>query len=63
MAKPTHKRLKNGVKVVVERYEGNILVVRNKRGKVLGSYGPEPERLALFRKRYLSLRAGKPARG
>ena len=38
--KATHIRKKNNVKVFVERYEGNVLVVKNMRGKVLGSYGP-----------------------
>jgi len=39
--KATHIRKKNNVKVIVERYEGNILVVKNMKGKVLGSYGPD----------------------
>lgn len=46
----THIRLKTGEKVNVERFEGNVLVVRSAKGKVLGSY--EYADMAKFHKRY-----------
>ena len=49
----THIRLKNNVKVNVERFEGNILVVRNMKGKVIGSY--EPTTMKNFYNRYMSI--------
>ncbi len=49
----THMRIRNKVKVNVERHEGGTLVVRNMRGKVLGSY--TREQLQTFNKRYKSL--------
>lgn len=57
MSKATHIRLKNKVKVRVERYEGGTLVVRNMRGKVLGSY--ESTDMKKFQERYKSLLANK----
>jgi len=53
----THIRLKNKVKVEVERFEGGTLVVKNMRGKVLGSYGPKD--MKKFHARYESLVARK----
>ena len=50
---PTHVRLKTGNRVFVERYEGNVVVVKNRRGKVLGVY--ERDKMHLFYKRYKSL--------
>lgn len=55
--KATHIRLKNKAKVYVERFEGGVLVVRNMKGKVLGSY--ERKDMAKFSKRYRSLIAKK----
>lgn len=60
MAKATHERLKNNVKVNVERHEGGILVVRNMRGKFIGSY--ERKDMKKFHERYKSLVA-KTQRG
>jgi len=57
MAKATHIRLKNKVKVHVERFEGGILVVRNMRGKFIGTY--EKNQTGLFQKRYRSLAVKK----
>lgn len=57
MAQATHIRLKNKVKVYVERFEGGTLVVRNMRGKVLGTY--EKTEMNKFQQRYESLRARK----
>jgi len=57
VAGPTHLRLKTGKKVTVARHEGGILVVKNMRGRVIGSYGPED--MGKFYKRYKSLLAGK----
>lgn len=51
--KPTHIRLKTGQKVFVTRHMGNVLVVKNLKGKVLGSY--EPATMGTFNKRYKSL--------
>ena len=53
----THMRIKNKVKVNVERFEGGTLVVKNMRGKVLGSYGPKE--MKKFQQRYDSLLARK----
>lgn len=50
-------RIKNKVKVNVERFEGGTLVVKNMRGKVLGSYGPKE--MKKFQQRYDSLLARK----
>jgi len=59
--KATHIRKKNNVKVAVERFEGNILVVRNLRGKVLGSYGKDQQfEMKKFFERY---EPAKPKRG
>lgn len=52
-AKPTHIRLKTGQKVNVTRHQGNVLVVKNMKGKVLGSY--DPATMDKFSKRYKSL--------
>ena len=49
----THIRLKTKKKVIVERYEGNILVVKSLKGKVIASYTRES--MQLFNKRYKSL--------
>lgn len=57
MSKATHIRLKNKVKVQVERYEGGTIVVRNMKGKVLGSY--ERTQMNKFHERYKSLVANK----
>lgn len=58
--KPTHIRKKNGVKVRVERFEGNVLVVYNRKGKVLGSYGKnQPCSMNRFFERYESIKNGK----
>lgn len=60
----THKRKKDGIKVHVKRFEGNILVVYNKRGKVLGAYGPQQQfPIKKFYERYESLKAGNTKRG
>lgn len=56
-SKPTHLRLKTGEKVFVERFQGNIVVVKNMSGRVLGSY--EPTDMPKFAKRYKSLVANK----
>lgn len=48
-ASATHKRLKTGEQVIVSR-EYDIVIVRNLRGKVLGSY--ERTKMATFYKRY-----------
>lgn len=55
--KPTHIRLKTNEKVFVERYQGNIIVVKNTSGRVLGSY--EHKDMPKFNKRYKSLVANK----
>lgn len=52
-AKPTHIRNKTGEEVFVERHQGGVMVVRNKHGKVLGSY--ELSEMPKFVKRYKSL--------
>lgn len=52
----THKRVKTGEKVIVTR-EYDILIVRNMRGKVLGSY--DGTQVATFHKRYKKLEAVK----
>ena len=58
MAKATHIRLKNDKKVVVERHEGPIFVVKSKNGgKVYGSYGPDPDELRQFYLKYESIKA------
>lgn len=59
MTKPTHKSRKTGKPVVVERFEGGILVVKNTKGKVLGSY--KRTEMKKFNGRYESLRANKGA--
>lgn len=48
----THQRLKTGEQVVVTR-EYDILIVRNLRGKVIGSY--ERTEMATFHKRYTKI--------
>jgi hypothetical protein len=53
----THVRLKTGKEVIVTRYEGNTVVVTNKRGKVIGVY--DNSKMPLFYKRYKSLVAKK----
>lgn len=55
--KPTHLRLKTNEKVFVERFQGNVIVVKNTSGRVLGSYGPDD--MPKFAKRYKSLVANK----
>ena len=55
--KATHIRLKNNKKVVVERHEGPIFVVKSKQGKHIGSYGPEQDSIRKFYQRYDSLNA------
>lgn len=57
MAKPTHRSKKTGREVLVDRLEGNTIVVKNKRGKFLGSY--TKSEMKKFNDRYESLRAGK----
>jgi len=62
--KATHIRKKNKAKVFVERYEGNVLVVKNMRGKVLGSYGPMQEHeMKKFFERYEPIKKTAPRRG
>jgi len=48
--KPTHKSKKTGKKVFVERIEGNLIVVRSMKGKVLGAY--EKKDMSRFNDRY-----------
>jgi len=55
MGKATHIRIKTKTKVVVDRFEGGVLVVKNLKGKILGSY--EQKDMPTFTKRYKSLRA------
>jgi len=55
--KPTHLRLKTNKQVYVERHEGGVVVVTNKKGKVVGSYRRED--MGKFHKRYKSLVAKK----
>jgi len=57
MAKATHIRLKNDKKVVVERHEGPIFVVKSRQGRVIGSYGPEQDSLRQFYLKYESIKA------
>ena len=57
MAKATHIRLKNDKKVVVERHEGPIFVVKSKQGKHIGSYGPDQDSIMQFYLRYESIKA------
>jgi len=62
MTKPTHIRIKTQTKVMVERFEGNVLVVKNMQGKILGSY----DRTAMdkFNDRYKTLaKTGDAGRG
>lgn len=51
----THKSNKTGNPVIVEKYEGGILVVKTMSGKVLGSY--ERTEMQKFYKKYTSTRA------
>ena len=51
---PTHVRLKTGKKVIVERHDGNILVVKATNGKFIYSY--DLSSMDKFRRRYKSLR-------
>lgn len=51
----THKSKKTGNKVIVERYEGGILVVTSMKGKVLGSF--QRTEMNKFYLKYTSLRA------
>lgn len=55
MGKATHIRIKTKTKVVVERFEGNVLVVKNMKGKILGSY--DRGTMSKFTERYKSMRA------
>lgn len=54
-ARATHKSIKTGNFVVVESYEGGILVVKNMKGKVLGSYNRID--MKSFYAKYVSTRA------
>lgn len=54
--KPTHIRIKTGEKVFVTRHH-DVVVVKNTKGKVLGSY--ERKDMAKFQKRYKSMVARK----
>lgn len=56
-SKATHKSKKTGNKVFVERFEGNIIVVKSVKGKVLGSYNKS--QMAKFNEKYESLRTVK----
>ncbi len=47
---PTHIRLKTNTKVFVERFEGNVIVVKNLKDNVVGSY--EGHEMGKFHKRY-----------
>lgn len=51
----THKSNKTGKNVIVERFEGGILVVSSMKGKVLGSY--KRTDMKKFYTKYVSLRA------
>ena len=51
--KATHVRIATKTKVSVERHEGHILVVRNMKGKILGSY--TKAEMKTFNERYSSL--------
>ncbi len=51
--KLTHIRLKTGNKVYVER-QYNTVIVRSRKGKVLGSY--QPDEMADFHKRYKKIK-------
>lgn len=51
----THIRVKNNKEVMVERIEGDIFVVKNLKGGVIGSYNRKQR--ASFNKRYKSIRA------
>lgn len=53
--KATHKSIKTGNKVFVEKYEGGTLVVTSNKGKVLGSY--ERTEMKQFYSKYVSIRA------
>ena len=59
--KATHIRMKTNTKVFVERHEGNILVVRNLKGKILGSY--TKQQMKHFNERYASLAVAGSPRG
>ena len=54
-ARATHKSIKTGKFVVVESYEGGILVVTSMVGKVLGSY--QKTEMKKFYAKYVSTRA------
>lgn len=62
MAKATHIRKKTKTKVVVERFEGGVLVVKSMAGKILGSY--DHKSMAKFNDRYTTLaKTGDAGRG
>jgi hypothetical protein len=53
----THKSIKTGKPVIVEKYEGGTLVVTSMTGKVLGSYAITEKKA--FYEKYVSTRAKK----
>jgi len=61
MGKATHKSIKTGKEVFVEKFEGGTLVVKNKTGKVLGSY--ERTEMKAFYAKYVSVRAVNVKKG
>ena len=54
MTKASHEDRNSGKKVIVERFEGNILVVRNLKGKALKTYNRED--MKNFNSKYKTLR-------
>jgi len=62
MTQATHTRIKTKTKVIVERFEGNVLVVKNLKGKILGSY--DRTSMDKFNDRYKTLaKTGDAGRG
>lgn len=57
MTRATHENRNSGKKVIVERYEGNIVVVKNLKGKALKTYNKKD--MKSFNERYMSLSVTK----
>lgn len=57
MAKETHISKKTGNKVIVERYENNVLIVKNRKGKFLRKY--ERKDMSVFNKKYEAINNSK----
>lgn len=58
--KATHIRNKNNQEVVVERFEGNVLVVKTKKGTVIGAYGNGQQfTIRQFHQRYKPIKGQK----